>query len=77
VTTIGGDYTIYRPPPDTTLCDGYPRITGRATPTGSAPTSVVTIDTTWVSTQVSVAHPLQGESQLIDSVDVTKSNMHS
>lgn len=54
VTTIVGDYTIFRPPPDTTLCDGYPRVTGRATPTGSAATSVVTIDTAWVSTWASI-----------------------
>jgi hypothetical protein len=49
VTTWTGDYTRYTILPDTTLCDGYPRVTGRQTPTGTYPTSVVTISTvsTW------------------------------
>jgi hypothetical protein len=52
VTTKTGDYVIYRPPPDTTLCDGIPRVTGSQTPTGSAPKTVITVQTTSVSTLV-------------------------
>lgn len=48
-----GDYTITRPSPQTTLCDGSPRVTGPATPTGSATLITQTIKTTWTSTWVS------------------------
>ncbi|KAH7122833.1 hypothetical protein B0J11DRAFT_581508 [Dendryphion nanum] len=49
VTTIG-DYIINRPTAEATLCDGSPRVTGLATPTGSARTTTQTIRTVWTST---------------------------
>ena len=75
ITTQIGDYTASHPTAQTTLCDGYPRVTGNETPTGSAPTSVVTLSSTWVSTWVLLDHQNSDICADIAS-DASESNMH-